>query len=371
MPTQPTVVLFFKGTGLGGAELNGLKILECLRQEGWSTRLITGSKGELFERFAAVTDDQLVISFPYPRKPATWFMVPRFYLKVKTFLNRCKGRQVLLVGDFYELWAALLFRSSIWPVLSLWQGEYSFDDGSCAKKWRRYGASRADRLLASAPVAEHANKTGVLLKPVHVLNPCIDEKRFDPALYDRKKLRERFGWGEEEHIAVCVGRIGEGKGQIWLAKTFVDEARFPDTARLVIVGPGSENDLQRLRSLEAQSQGRLSVLGPRDDVPEILAAADLAIQPGTLAESFGLAALEACLMELPLLAFKVGALPFTLGEDYPGLIPSDQSHHLIIKWIKLIGRNPQYCTRLVADSLRLRYGVQEWKDQLQTQLYLK
>jgi glycosyltransferase involved in cell wall biosynthesis len=366
MPPKPTVVLFFKGTGLGGAELNGLKILECLRREGWSTRLITGSKGELFERFTAVTDDQLVISFPYPRKPATWLLVPRFCLKVKAFLNRCKGRQVLLCGDFYELWAALIFRSSIQPVLSLWQGEYSFDNDSCVKKWLIYGARRADRLLASAPVAEHANKTGALPTSVHILNPCIDETRFNPALYNRKKLRERFGWGEADQVGVCVGRIGEGKGQMWLAKTFVDEARFPKTARLVVVGPGSENDLQCLRSIEAQSHGRLSILGPRDDIPEILAAADFALQPGTLAESFGLAALEACLMELPLLAFKVGALPFTLGSDYFGMVAKGEDFQFIEKWTAFSNKQIPEWGKTMRSILLSRYGQESWEKQIFT-----
>jgi glycosyltransferase involved in cell wall biosynthesis len=364
MPPKPTIVLFFKGTGLGGAELNGLKTLEFLRQEGWSTRLITGSKGELFERFAAVTDDQLVISLPYPRKPPTWLLVPRFYLKVKAFLNRRSGRQVLLCGDFYELWAALLFRSPMRPVLSLWQGEYSFNDDSCVKKWLRYGAGRADKLLASSPVAEHANKTGVLPNPVHVLNPCIDETRFNPALYNRKELRERFGWAEGDHIAVCVGRIGEGKGQLWLAKTFVEEPRFPKTAKLVIVGPGSENDLTSLRAIEAQSRGRLRVTGPRDDIPEILAAADLAIQPGTLAESFGLAALEACITGVPLLAFKVGALFFTLGSEYPGLVTEGDRFHFTEKWIKCSKKNiPEWGDRMRSRLLSC-YGKDVWKTQL-------
>lgn len=364
MASKPTIVLFSKGTGLGGAELNALKILECLREEGWSTRLITGSKGELFERFAKATDDQLVVPFPYPRKPASLFLIPRFYLKVKAFLAIYSERQVLLCGDFYELWATLLFRSSTQSVLSLWQGEYSLDNDSCVKKWLRYGARRADRLMASAPVADHANKTGLLPNPVHVLNPCIDETRFDPALYNRKELRERFGWAEADHIAVCVGRIGVRKGQLWLAKTFVEETRFPKTARLVIVGPGSEEDLRELCSIETQSRGRVTVLGPRTDISEILAAADLAIQPGSLAESFGLAAIEACLMLLPLLAFKVGALPHTLGRGYPGLVPVGDRTQLMEKWIACTSKNiPEWDVRLRSELLSC-YGKDVWKKQL-------
>ncbi len=367
MSSKPSIVLFFKGTSLGGAELSALSILECLRDQGWSTRLVSSAKGELFDRFAATTNDQLVVPFPYPRKPASWIHLPQFISKVRAFLSRDSKKQILFSGDFYTLWAALLFRSANRPVLSMWQGEYRFHDESCPKKWLRYGAGRADRLVASAPVAEHANQTGILPSKVFTLNPRTDEGRFNPALYDRELLRRNFGWHESDHIAVCIGRIGAAKGQPWLAKSFLDDPRFPKNARLVIAGPGHGADLEEIQRLQFASRGRIQFLGPRSDVPEILAAADLAIQPGTLAESFGLSALEAIMMNCPLLAFSVGALPYTLGKNYP-LIPIDKRPQLMDEWLSAASKNIHHsCVNIVnmRQTALTSFGVGAWENQLQ------
>jgi glycosyltransferase involved in cell wall biosynthesis len=363
-----SIVLFLKGTCLGGAELNALRILECLKQKGFRTRLITSSRGELFNRFVSATEDQLVVAFPFPRNPLSWLTLASFWLKVRKFLDQSSESQVLFSGDFYTLWAVLLFRSASRPVLSLWQGEYRFRDDSCVRKWLVYGAGRADRLFASGPVAAHANGTRLLPTLVQTLNPHIDDRRFNPSLYSRSESRRFFGWKETDHVAVCVGRIGVGKGQVWLAGRFVQDVRFPQNAKLVIVGPGSEEDFRILRSFEAQSAGRLVVFGSRDDIPEILAAADVAIQAGDLQESFGLAAIEACLMQIPLIAFNVGALSSILGTDYPGLFNLSERDEFIEKWINSSGNQSAVWGKDIRLYLLSMYAGRAWIKQLENAL---
>ena len=244
---RPIIVLFFKGTNLGGAEINVLRILTQLQQVGCRTLLVTSSKDELFDRFVSVTDDQLVTRFPYPSKPSSWVHIPKFIIDVRKFLSRNKGKQILLSGDFYTLWCSLMFQNESRHVFSLWQGEYRFNDDSCARKWLRYGAAKANRLLSSEPVAAHVNGLNVLKKVVIPLNPCVNEQRFNPTLYNRKQLRQKYGWDTTSHIAVCIGRIGEEKGQPWLAQQFLNDSRFPRNARLMIIGPGSGACLERLQ----------------------------------------------------------------------------------------------------------------------------
>jgi glycosyltransferase involved in cell wall biosynthesis len=361
---RPTIVLFLRQACLGGAELNALRIFDFLRQNGYRALLVTSERGALFERFCAISDDQLVVAFPFPRKPLSWLRIPEFLFKVSRFLRKYREQQVLFSSDFYTLWATLFFRSSIRPVVSLWQGEYCFKHDKCVRKWIQYGALKADLLLASAPVAAHANKIGLLQSPIHTLNPSVDELNFNPSLYKRSKARVRLGWSDSEHVAVCIGRIGAGKGQMWLARSFINDPRFSKAARLVIVGPGNAADLNELKSMSVRSGGRLTVLGSRSDIPEILAAADLSIQPGTLEESFGLAALETCLMDVPLLAFAVGALPLILGFDYPGLISPSESSNFIEKWIKLSSNQLPSWGKGMRASLLAKYGEQVWKKQL-------
>lgn len=354
------LTLFVKDTGMGGAEVSLLALLSELRSRSWGTSVVAHRQGRMFDRFRDATDRQLVLSFPYPRQPASWLRLLPFRWRVRGFIAR-HNPDILLSGDFYTLWAALFFRSARTPVFSLWQGEYRFDDDSCARKWLQYGGGQADRLLASEPVAQHANETKLLPREVEVLNPRVDENRFDPTGFDRDLLRHSFGWEPQQHIALCVGRIGEGKGQLWLAERFLDEPQFPKSARLVIVGPGENSKLMDLASKSGQ---RISLLGSRDDVPELLAACDLAIQPGTLQESFGLAALEAVLMNKLVLAFRSGALPYTLGADYPGFCVSHDKTELISRWLDHARHTVRQLNLPQRKNIVARFGHATWARQI-------
>jgi glycosyltransferase involved in cell wall biosynthesis len=304
-----------------------------------------------------LTDIQLTVGFPYPRQPGSWSRVLPYILRARGVVAKNKPG-VLLSGEFYTLWATLFLRTAQTPVYSLWQGEYDFSGDFSVRKWLRYGAARADRLLASEPVAIHANHTGLLPRPVEILNPPVDEERFNPTKFDRATIRHKLGWSADQHVAPCAARLGDGKGQLWLATEFLSESSFPTSSLLVFAGPGECPSLLRLA---ASSGGRIQLLGPRDDIHALLAACDLAIQPGTLAESFGMAALEAVMMEKNLLAFDVGALPFTLGTDYPGLSNQNDKSGLIRNWLSLARCEKQW---LPAQDLRRnlanRFGRIPW-----------
>jgi glycosyltransferase involved in cell wall biosynthesis len=61
----------------------------------------------------------------------------------------------------------------------------------------------------------------------------------------------------------------------------------------------------------------VSVLAPRDDVPNVLAACDLFIHPA-LAESFGFAVVEAMAMRLPVVATPVGIAREVIEDGVSG-----------------------------------------------------
>lgn len=361
MKKLPFIVFFLKTTEVGGAELSILNLLRFLSAEGWPIGVVTSRGGQLFETYVSLAKDHLTIGIPYPRKPLSWLRIMPFRMGVENFLRRHGTRHVLFASDFYELWSTLLVKRDGRSIVSLWQSEYDFGSDRCVRKWAQYGANRADLLLACDPVAHHANNSRRFLGEVGALNPRIDEDRFDSAKYDRRMIRLSLGWPPEAHIAICVGRVGKGKGQIELAEKFLKESRFPANARLVIVGPCDSADLARLRQLECEGCGRLIVYGARCDIPQLLAASDLAVQPGSLSESFGLSALEACLMKLPLLAYKVGALPFNLGHHYPGIFPASEPARLMEAWIGLSRGTGTVVGWDIREEIVSRYGASSWQ----------
>jgi len=330
-PLPDALFLIHDSTDLGGAELHLLEILKVCQKKGVQAYLITSKAGSLFDQFKKLTKAQCITPIPYPRKPKTWLRIPEFLKTSKRFIKNIDAKNpCIFVGDFYPLWAALKLKP-LAPVISLWQGEYRFDSSECPEKWTRYGANRADLLLANEAICKHAQSTGLLKQPLFPLNPRISKSRFNPHKYNREELRKKFLWSKK--TAVCVGRYGDGKGQPWLVDQFLSDAELYKNWNLILVGTISDTDKPALEKELAKRKGgyNVSIWGERHDVPEIYTAADVALFPGTVQESYGLAVLEAVTMHTPIIAMASGALPYLLGDTID-LIPAGSRDALIKKW---------------------------------------
>jgi len=335
MPLPEAVIFFSDSTNLGGAELYLLELLKKFKKWGIKNYLITTHKGSLFNSFSEYTEDQIITPLPYPSKPASWTHYFKFKRTASSFIKKTSPRRLLLVGDLYPLWAALLLRENTSsPVYSIWQGQYVFDDDSCVQKWVRYGANRADKLMASSPICQHAKEFDLLQKPICQLNPRSNFERFNPASYNREELRKSLGFSNDEKLALCVGQVSQGKGQPWLARQFLKKQKLYNNWKLIIAGPISKEDQDFWDDIKSQDHdNRLYILGLRKDVPELLSLADLCLFPGTIHESFGLALVEAIIMKKPLLALASGSIPYMLGSEYPGLFSRSAPDNLINAWV--------------------------------------
>lgn len=330
-----SIILFTDSTSLGGAELSLIELLKEFGVWGIDTYLVTTKEGELFGEFKKYTKDQLVLAFPYPTKMGSWVYYFSFRRDVTRFINGILGEKVIVVGDLYPLWAALqIRRGTKAPVYSIFQGEYVFEDDSCARKWIRYGAEQADKLIASEPICSHINALGLIKKKVECLNPRVDLGRFDRRLYNREGIRDELGFLSTDRVAICVGQVGVAKGQPWLAEQFLVNPVLYNNWHLVIAGPmRNEEDQDFFRDLKFRDKlNRLHLLGLRKDIPELYAASDLALFGGTINESFGLAVVEAAVMEVPIFALKTGAISYNLGESYSGLFSKNKKELLIDAW---------------------------------------
>lgn len=366
-----SIILFIDSTNLGGAELALLELLKQFNLWGIDCHLVTTSRGSLFPEFQKYTKSQLITPFPYPSKIASWIHYFSFKRKVSKFINALPRDRVILVGDYYPLWAALLVKKQTnTPVYSIWQGEYVFEDDSCLEKWIKYGANRADKLIASQPICSHARPYNFFNKCITPLNPKVDLSRFDPQKHEHVSIRKELGFDDSDKLAICVGRVGVGKGQPWLVESFLSNKNIYQNWHLLIVGPINKENQPFWNQLKSKdSANKLHLLGSRKDIPELLAASDLAIFPGTFGESFGLAVVEAALMGLPLLALRSGSIPYVLGQDYSGLFYKTQRDSLLDIWAIL---SPDFLISLAneidKDALKDMLSQSHWESELMNML---
>jgi glycosyltransferase involved in cell wall biosynthesis len=95
-------------------------------------------------------------------------------------------------------------------------------------------------------------------------------------------------------------------------------SRLPAT-RVAIAGRGDEEERLRGLAVNLGLGDRMHLLGLRDDVETVLAAADVFVQP-SLSEGLPLAVLEAMGNGLPVVATRVGGVPEALVDGKTGFL---------------------------------------------------
>lgn len=147
----------------------------------------------------------------------------------------------------------------------------------------------------------------------------------------------------ERPLLLSVGRLGAGQGWESLLDAAREWRRLRPQPLLVIAGEGPwRGGLQR-RIDEQRLPVRL--LGRRDDVPDLLAAADVAVLASRW-EARSLLAQEALHAGVPLVATAVGGLPDLVGEAAE-LVPYGRPDALAGAVATLLG-DPGRQARLVA-----------------------
>jgi UDP-glucose:(heptosyl)LPS alpha-1,3-glucosyltransferase len=133
-----------------------------------------------------------------------------------------------------------------------------------------------------------------------VLPPSLDparicpERRSEPG---RQALRSALGISPGERVWLWVGAQPQTKG---LDRVVAALAAEPATL-LLVAGVAGESGAGRRSRIQAARLGlsdRVRFLGPRDDIPDLMAAADLLIHPARR-ETTGQAVLEAIVNGLP------------------------------------------------------------------------
>jgi len=125
--------------------------------------------------------------------------------------------------------------------------------------------------------------------------------------------------GADDVKFITVGRLAGIKNHQLMLRAFHEALKSGTRARLVIVGDGPERagveDYRRANRLES----KVTLLGFRSDVGELLRKADIFILTSRY-EGISVALLEAMRAGLPVIATRVGGVPETVRDGNTGLL---------------------------------------------------
>ena len=298
------VALLLESDGPGGAETMLLNLGEELRRRGHEVLPIgpAGRAGWLGDRFR----ERGFAPESYVLRRA---IDPSCMRQIIGML-RSHRIQVAHSHEFgmavYGAFAAR--RAGIRHVITMHGGRY-YAEQRRRRSALRWAARRSDALVAVSE-ATAADLRRTLRLPddeVRVVHNGIPVRAGS-----RTAVRSELALQENELLIVAVGNLYPVKGHAVLLRALGELQRSGvlDSVpwRLALAGRGEEEAKLRVLASEEGIAERVTLLGYREDVPDILAAADLFVMP-SLSEGLPLALVEAMAAGLPVVVSDVGGVP--------------------------------------------------------------
>ena len=159
---------------------------------------------------------------------------------------------------------------------------------------------------------------------MHMLPPGISRDRRAPPDAQRRRLESRAGLGlsGDEHVLLFIGSgfVKKGLDRAIRALASVQAALPGVRLRLLVVGQDKQRRFRRL-AVRLGVVGDVEFLGGRDDVADLLLAADMLVHPA-LDEAAGIALLEALVSGLPVLVTDVCGYAHHIADSGGGVVLS-------------------------------------------------
>lgn len=241
-------------------------------------------------------------------------------------LIKREGFQIVHVHLFPGLyWGAILsvfFPNCRWIFTehSIWNKRRKLVWARGVERWayRQY-----DRIIA---ISRSAGDSLVDWQPwlkskLDIIPNCIDPSMFDISEENIRKKRLDLIGGEQKKLILFAGRLVKEKGVDILlrAVSLLEKSAEISNWHLIIAGDGVER--ARLTSLcsELNINEKVSFLGDRDDIPELMAASNLVVLPSRW-EGLPLVLLEALAAGVPVVANNLGGVPEVMKNGVEGYL---------------------------------------------------
>ena len=259
--------------------------------------------------------------------------------------------------------AALLRRPH---VITMHGGRY-YAERPIRRAAMRWSARRS-RALVGVSAATASDLVAALDLPADTVRVIHNGIRY--AVGERSRVRRELGVGDRELLIVAIGNLYPVKGHAVLleALAHIEEEGSPSPVwRLAIAGRGGEEARLREAVRRRGWSDRVHLLGFRDDVADVLAAADVFALP-SLSEGLPLALAEAMFAGKAIVASRVGGIPEIVTDGQEALLaaPGDTAD-LARRLASLLGdpslrrRLGEAARRRAADRLSVERMTDEYE----------
>ena len=254
--------------------------------------------------------------------------------------HKGKGRTLaLMAGLFVRIPVLILNRGVSFPL----------------DRFQRLGYTTR-RVTAIIAVCESIKRalvrSGVDGKKVEVIYSGTDTARFHPGI-DGGPVRRELGFTPDDFVITQIG-VRSWKGNDDVIDAMVWLAAAAPQARLLIVGARNPDSLcERVR--HRRLNGRVRVIGYREDIPEILAASDCCVDASYAGLGLTGTLREALAVGTPVVATDLEGNPELVTHSVTGLlVPPRRADALARALLEIIADPPRACAMALEGRRRVQ-----------------
>lgn len=298
---------------LGGAEMVMLQLAEELRRRGHTLSLI--GPGDRTGWLDAACRAHGFDWHPYPLRSPVDFACAEWMASLFRDLRIDVAHGHEFTTSVYGAAGARL--AGVPHVMSM-HGNQKMLDGRQRRVALRWAMGLSQATVAVSNDTKAHLEQGLRLRPgtVTVVRNGIPDRPGSAA-----RVRAELGVGASDLLVLAIGSLMKRKGHRVLLEAMrrVETEEGTPAWKVAIAGEGAERaDLEAFIA-EHGLAGRAILLGNRDDVPDLQAAADIFAMP-SLWEGLPLAVLEAMFAANPVIATTASGIPEAITHDENGLL---------------------------------------------------
>jgi glycosyltransferase involved in cell wall biosynthesis len=329
-PRRTILFLSSRGSRFGGGQAGLAMLASGISSAGYTPFVVLPESGDLAAELTAAGVRSALIPLP-PMRSLRPDRVVRAALRLRRLARRLRPEIVHADGTRVAAYTLALPGA----VRRVWHLRDVRSDP--LDPWL---APHFDKLVSVCTAAVVNRFAGMGRDRVAVVPNAVNPHRPSAT---RQQIRRRLGLGPDDFVLLTAGRVEPQKGVADLIRSLPQLERAGVDARVIVAGEASADQGAHLAGVAARLDvgWRVALVGRRDDLPDLLEAADILVHPSWY-EAAPRVVLEAMAAGVAVVATAVGGVPEILdgcGELVPDRDPT---------------RLAEVITRLALDPERLR-----------------
>ncbi|MBD8488658.1 glycosyltransferase family 4 protein [Echinicola sp. CAU 1574] len=329
---ENTVLVLHSSTDLYGASRSLIRSVIGLKRQGFKPIVILSSEGSLADAIREEGIEVLIIRLG---------VVRRKYFNLLGLVNRMKhmknaSRELKKLVKKYNIGLIYTNTTAVWVgawvaksmrLKHIWHVREIIEQPSWFKKFIEVLLQKTGDLVICVSQATANNySSGVEKNKLKVVYNGIDYLPFKRAKYD---LKLEIGIDQNTVLIGMIARVHFWKGQTYFLDVAKELAEKYDQIHFVMVGDAFEGyeylyDEIKNKIKSNGLEGKVTDLGYRTDVPEIMSGFDIFMLPSILPDPLPTTVLEAMAAGKPVIATNHGgAKEMVLERETGYLVPWD------------------------------------------------